>query len=215
MRNGLVLFIAILLSVPAASLAQTPSFGLKGGLNMADLGGSRIVDSDARAGFVVGAFASIPVGSAVAIQPEVVFSRKGAKSAAYDYDAFPQDGDAPPIGVYLNEKTSHNYLEVPVLLKLSPSFRGDFVRPVFFAGPSVGFLLGAKEVHDTDYEEHLNTTDFGVIIGGGVELGRLALDARYNWGLSTIEKDYHASFGNVPGGVKNRAFTVTAGLRLF
>ena len=123
MRRKLVLFIAALLSVPAVSQAQGPSFGLKAGLNMADLSGSRIVDSDARTGLTVGAFASVPVHSAVAIQPEVVFSRKGAKRAAYDYDAFPLDGDAPPIGVYLAETTSHSYLEVPVLLKLSPSSR--------------------------------------------------------------------------------------------
>lgn len=215
MRKLLALFVVTLLSVPAVGVAQAPSFGLKGGLNMADLGGNRILDSDARAGFTFGAFASLPISSAVAIQPEVVFSRKGAKSAAYDYDEFPQDGDAPPVGVYLNETTGHDYLEVPVLLKLGPSSHSGFMRPVFFAGPSVGFLLGATEVHDMDYEEHLNTTDFGVIIGGGLELGRLSFDARYNLGLSTIDKDYDASFGHVAGGVKNRAFTVAAGFRLF
>ncbi|MEX2571967.1 MAG: porin family protein [Gemmatimonadota bacterium] len=215
MRKLVISLVVILLSMPAAGLAQTPSFGLRGGLNMAGFGGSRIVSSDARAGFTFGAFVAIPMRAAVAIQPEVVFSRRGAKRAAYDYDAFPQDGDAPPLGVYLSEKTSHDYLEVPVLLKLSPSARGDFVRPILFAGPSVGFLLGAKEVYDTDYAEHLKSMDFGVIIGGGMELGRLSVDARYNLGLAAIDKDYEASFGHVAGDVKNRAFTVSAGLRLF
>lgn len=215
MRKRLVLLTAALLSVPSVSLAQTPSFGVKAGLNMANLTGSRIVESDARTGFTVGVFTSIPVISGVAIQPEVSFSQKGARSAAYDYDAFPLDGDAPPIGVYISEKTAHSYVEVPVLLKLRPIGRDAVTRPVFFAGPSVSFLLGADEVYGVDYEKYMNTTDFGVIVGGGVEIGRLAIDARYNWGLSTIDKDFDASFGNVTGGVKNRAFTVTAGLRVF
>jgi hypothetical protein len=215
MRKLLVLAVAILLGVPAVGLAQAPSFGLRGGLNLADFGGKRIVKSDFRTGFTVGAFASVPISAAVSIQPEVVYSQRGARSAAYDYHDIPADGDAPPIGVYLSEKSRHDYLEVPVLLKLSPSPAGDLVRPVFFAGPSVGFLLGAEEVHDTDYEEYLNSTDFGVIIGGGVELGRLSLDARYNLGLAAIARDYDGSFGHVPGDVENRAFTVMVGLRLF
>lgn len=215
MTRLIVLLVVFLLSVPAVGLGQAPSFGFRGGLNMADFGGSQIVDSDSRAGFTVGAFVSIPVNAAVAIQPELLFSRKGARSAAYDYDEFPQDGDAPPVGVYLSERTAHDYLELPVLLKVSPSPSGNVVRPIFFAGPSVGFLLGTKEVYDTDYSEYLNSVDFGVIIGGGVELGRLSLDARYNLGLATIDKDYEASFGRVPGGVKNRALAVSAGFRLF
>lgn len=215
MRKILVMLAVSLLSVPAVGLAQAPSVGLKGGLNMAEFGGGRIVDSDYRTGLNFGAFASISISATVAIQPEVVFSQRGARNAAYDYDAFPQDGDGPPLGVYLSEKTSHDYLEIPVLLKLSPAPAGDSVRPIFFAGPSVGFLLGTKPVYDTDYSEYLNSMDVGVIIGGGVELGRISLDARYNLGLTTIDKDYDASFGPVPGDVKNRAITVTAGFRLF
>ncbi len=210
-----VLWVTVLLSVPAAALAQAPSIGLEAGPNMATLGGRRIVKSDFRTGFVLGAFASIPISEVVSIQPEVIFSRRGARSAAYDYDDIPADGDGPPIRVYLSERTRLDYLEVPVLLKVSPSPVGDVVRPVFFAGPSVGFLLGANEVYDTDYTEYLHSTDFGVVVGGGVEYRRLSLVARYTLGLTSIARDYDASFGNVPGDIKNRAFTVAAGVRLF
>lgn len=206
---------ALLLAVPAAGRAQAPSFGLRGGLNMTDFGGKRIVDSDFRTGLTLGVFASVPLGAGLSVQPEVVYSQRGARSAAYDYHDIPADGDAPPIGVYLGEKSRHDYLEVPVLLKLDPSPAGDLVRPVFFAGPSLGFLLGAREVHDTDYEEYLNSTDFGVVFGAGVEFGRLSFDARYDLGLTAIARDYDGSFGHVAGDIENRAFTVTAGLRLF
>lgn len=215
MRKLLVFSVAVLFCVPSAALAQAPSFGIEGGLNMAEFGGKRIVESDFRSGLNVGAFATVPVGRTVAIQPEVLFSRRGARRAAYDYSDVPADGDAPPVGSFLGERTTHDYLEIPVLLKLSPSSSGDFVRPVFFAGPSAGFLLGVKEVYDEDYEEYLNSTDFGLVVGGGLELGRLSLDARYNLGLTSIAKDYDGSFGHISGDIKNRAFTVMAGLRVF
>lgn len=215
MKKLLFLSVLVLLSPPAVALAQAPSFGLKGGLNMAGFGGERILDSDFRSGLTVGAFAAIPLSEAVSIQPEVVFSQKGARRAAYDYDDMPQDTDAPPFGAHISERTSHQYLEVPVLVRFSPSPSGVSVRPIFFAGPSVGFLLGVEEVHDTDYTEHLNSMEFGLILGGGVEFGRISLDARYNLGLSAVDKDYDASWGQVPGDVKNRTFTVMAGFRLF
>ena len=130
MRKVFVLLsAAALLAIPAPGAAQAPSLGLKAGVNMASFAGRRIVDADYRAGLSLGASLSIPVSGSFTVQPEVLFSRKGAKRSAYDYDDMPQDGfAAPPVGVYLSEKTSHDYLEIPVLLKLSPAQPGDVVR---------------------------------------------------------------------------------------
>jgi hypothetical protein len=91
-------------------------------LNLANTNGE---DVDYKAGLNLGAFVSIPAGSMLAIQPEAFFSQKGEK--------------------FEGDKASYNYLEIPVLLKLSPSLPGDFVRPIFFAGPSAGILLSAKD----------------------------------------------------------------------
>ena len=219
MRKLVVLLATALLGVPAAGVAQAPSFGLKGGLNMASLGGRRIVDVDYQAGPNLGAFLSVPISATLAIQPEVYFSRKGARNAAYDYSDMPQDDfSAPTIGVFISEKASNDYLEIPVLLKLNSSLPGDFVRPIFFAGPAVGILLRAKgtyPIHDDEYREQLKTADFGFIFGGGVEIGKLSLDARYNLGLSSVAKDFDSSIGVIKGDIKNRAFTVLAGFRLF
>lgn len=214
MKKLLIASAAIMLAVPAQALAQSPSVGIMGGLNRADLGGSRIVTSEARTGFTVGAFLTFPIIGPLAVQPEVTYTRKGAHSAAYDYDAFPQDADAPPLGVYLTEQTTHDYIEVPVLLKLMPA-SSDGVRPVFFAGPSIAFLVATEKVHDIDYAEHMNSTDVGLMIGGGVDFSRFSLDARYTFGLSAIDKDFDGLVGHVHGDVKNRALSVTAGFRLF
>jgi hypothetical protein len=216
LRRTLVLLSAALLATPALGAAQAPSLGVRAGLNMASFAGRRIVEADYRAGLSLGASLTIPVAGSFAIQPEVLFSRKGAKRSAYDYDDMPQDGfSAPPVGVYLSEKTSHDYLEIPVLLKLSPAQPGDVVRPIFFAGPTAGFLLGVKETFGSDYKEHLKSADFGLVFGGGVEMGKLSLDGRYNLGLSSVAKDFDSDIGVIAGDIENRGFTLLVGVRLF
>jgi hypothetical protein len=209
------MLLVALLGIPAGGLAQTPAVGLKGGLNMASFGGLRIIDAEYKAGASLGAFITVPVSATLAVQPEVLFSRKGAGYAAYDYSDMPADGDAPPIGVYISEKTSHDYLEIPVLLKLIPRSQSSNVQPILFAGPSVGFLLGVKDVYGIDYKEHLNSADLGLIFGGGVEYGKISFEGRYNLGLTSVARDYDASFGRVAGDIRNRAFTVLLGIRLF
>lgn len=191
MKKLLIVLTAALLGAPAVGYAQVPSFGIKGGLNLANVGGDGVEDVDYKAGLNLGAFVSIPTGAMFAIQPEAYFSQKGAKSGSV--------------------KSSFNYLEIPVLLKLSPSLPGDFVRPIFFAGPSAGILMGAK-AGDFDIKDELKTADFGLTIGGGVEFGKLSIDARYNLGLSSINKD---AADELAAAVKNRAITVMLGYTLF
>ena len=214
LRTLLVPLAAMFLGLPARGHAQEPWLGLRAGLSVADFGGQRIVDSSHRGGLVLGAFTSIRVTAALTIQPEVTFSRRGAGSASYDYHDLPADGDAPPIGAFLTERTTHDYLEVPFLLKLSAPSSGALLRPALLVGPYVGFLLNVREVYATDYTEYLRSRDAGMLVGGALELGRVSLDVRYSLGLTAIAKDYDASYGRVPAGVKNRAFTLTAGLRL-
>lgn len=222
MRSLAIALIAVLLSVPVEGVAQNPSFGLKGGLNVATFGGRRIVDADYSTGGSLGAFISIPISSTVTIQPEALFSRRRVSSTAYDYDEFPQDGAAPPIGVYISEGTNHDYLEIPLLVKLGPSPTGDGLRPFVVAGPSAGILLNATssfiDDHEVteDYEDYLNSTDFSFVIGGGVETGRLSLDIRYNLGTSSVAKDFNHPRGDVIAeDIKSRAFGLAIGLRLF
>jgi hypothetical protein len=190
MRKLLVVQTAAILGAPATGFAQLPSFGVKGGLNLANVGGDAAGNVDYKAGLNLGAFVSIPAGPMFAIQPEALFSQKGTKV-----------GDV---------KSSYNYLEVPVLFKLSPSLPGDIVRPIFFAGPSAGILLSAKH-DDADVKDLMKSADFGLTIGGGVEFGKLSADLRYNLGLSSIGK----SIGGISADIKNRAITVMLGYTLF
>jgi hypothetical protein len=51
-------------------------------------------------------------------------------------------------------------------------------------------------------------TDVGVVIGAGVEITRLILEARYEWGFLAINKQ----FADIEE-IKTRTFTLLVGIR--
>jgi len=193
------------LAVPQAS-AQGIKLGVKGGLNIANIGGSEadslaflLFDADvpkkSNAGFVAGAFAEFMIGNMFAIQPEVLYSKKGVK--------FEESGAEVKIKV--------DYIEIPVLLKINIPIEGSKVHPNVYAGPAVAIKSSCKlsgsaasvsvdvdcegqDIVDlTGFEILVKSTDFGLVFGGGVSFdvggADVGVDVRYTLGLSTIDDD--------------------------
>ncbi|WP_299179414.1 porin family protein [uncultured Aquimarina sp.] len=77
-------FLAIaLIGFTSVSNAQSLKFGVKGGVNFANID-SRF-DTDARTGFHLGAVATIGLPGKFAIQPEVLYSAQGTDDLKVDY----------------------------------------------------------------------------------------------------------------------------------
>jgi Outer membrane protein beta-barrel domain len=110
----------------------------------------------------------------------------------------------------IDDKLRLTYLEVPVLL------HGDFYqrgpRALFFvAGPAFAVNTSASYTDDGESEDvtdDIEDFDIGLVVGGGVELRRLTVEARYTWGLRSAFQD-----GDLEGSFKNRAFSMTVGYR--
>ncbi|HEY7474953.1 MAG TPA: porin family protein [Vicinamibacterales bacterium] len=110
----------------------------------------------------------------------------------------------------IDDKLRLTYLEFPVLL------HGDFYRRgprglFFVAGPAFAVNLRASYTDDGETEdvtEDIENFDIGLVAGGGVELRRLTVEARYTWGLRKPFQD-----GDLSGSFKNRAFSVMVGYR--
>jgi hypothetical protein len=88
---------------------------------------------------------------------------------------------------------------------------------VVFAGPSLGILMSAMSKTSVsilsgsvDIKDQVNSTDIGLVIGAGVSLIGLNLDARYQMGLSPVEK----AVGGVTPKVHNSVITVMLGFPL-
>jgi hypothetical protein len=182
MKRSLSLLIA------AASFGFTQAqvnFGAKGGFNFANLTGSDASGASMRVSFHVGALAQISVTDMFSVQPEVYYSDQGAKVS--------QDGQS---GTY-----KLGYINVPVLLKYTTS-SGLFLQ----TGPQLGFLMSAKAESQgvsVDIKSQANSTDFSWVFGlGYLTSSNLGIDARYNLGLSNIEKnDGSGDTGTLKNGV--------------
>ncbi len=187
----------------ASALAQKTTGGIKGGLNLARFTGNDAADElDFKMGFCAGGFITYNIGSAFAIQPEVLFTMKGAQSES--------------IAGFLDEtmkiSMELDYLEIPLLFKLSVPTQGG-IKPWLFAGPAVAINLSAKSkveygvVSEDADMENIKETDLGLVVGGGFDLGTLVIEARYTLGLTSIE-DFEIGETDL----KNAVVSIMAGI---
>jgi Outer membrane protein beta-barrel domain len=185
-----------------SAAAQDISGGVKGGVNFANLkfdGKGADINLDTRVGLVAGAFVTWPVTPRFDIQPEALVSVKGASisEAVGDVDV---------------ELT---YLEIPVLFRYRAPVSGNTSLQLF-AGPSPAFKLNAEVTgeffdisSDQDIDDEIETFDFGLVIGAGIEIGHVTLDGRYTWGLSDLNADPESPEVEV----RNRVFSILVGFR--
>jgi len=176
-----------------SEVAAQPSFGLKGGLNFANL--NNVDGTESRTGFMAGAYVNIGVPmSPVSIQPEVLYSQLGAEDS--------EAGNTVKIKL--------DYIQVPVLAKFDFASPGPVAPNVYF-GPYIGFNVNAEaEVSDGtaslsgDIKDEIKDTDFGVVVGAGVDITKFNIGVRYGAGLTKVFED--DSDG------KNGVFSIVAGI---
>ena len=188
--------------------AQQRQFGGKIGPTIATIVEDSADDQDAgydrRVSLGGGGFVVLPLGGRTAVQIEALFTPKGGKIV--------QETDDVTSTLILD------YLEVPLLGRIT-TFRSPSVSFHVFGGPSAGIRINAKQQvaysggagnsgYTDDISSEVARFDLGLIAGGGVDVGRHgAIDARYFWGLTDVNRN--ASEGSV----RNRGLTILAGLR--
>lgn len=192
----LALAFAAIVTLPAIASAQTPlTVGVKAGVNIAKLSfddDDEDPDLKSLVGAVGGLFVGKQINDAVGWRLEGLFSQKGAKNEEAGEDF----------------KFKLSYIDVPLLLTFGPS-SSDTTRFNVFTGPQVSFNIKAEDEFDgitTDRGDDIKSTDFGWVIGAGVESGRFTADARYTLGLTNIAEG--------SGEAKNRVFAVMIGVKL-
>jgi len=198
-----VMLAALILTVgvSSASAQTSPSFGVKAGVNFANLdfsGDDVDVSFDQRMGLSAGAFVLAPMSETFGFQIEGLFSQKGAK--------FEEEG--------FEESIEFDWFEVPVLARYTiPSSTNTSFH--LFAGPSFGFKLGAKskfefdgEEEEEDVDDQFKGFDLGLVIGAGVDFGKFTIDGRYTHGFTDLN-DVDDEIVEI----KNRVFSIMAGFR--
>lgn len=178
--------------VPAIAGAEATGMTAKGvklGLNMATLSGSDAPDDVKMAlGLAAGGFMTWSVNDMFAIQPEILFSQKGGKV----------ESSGTEMGIDWSSETTMtlSYLDIPILAKLNIPMEGN-VKPNVVLGPSIGINVGATaetevtiagiSASDSADIEDVAALDLGLVIGAGVTIDKISVDARYQLGLTTTD----------------------------
>jgi hypothetical protein len=204
---------AFIPSVATAQRAGDITIGVMAGVNYATVSQdpqATEVDFGYKAGLLAGAFLGYQVTDAFSIEPQALYSQKGAKVTGTGSNSS------------LEGSVRINYIEVPVLAKLWFPMASSQMKPFVFVGPEVSFkvgctaegeilaVTGSRDCDETNGEIKLKSTDFGVTGGAGIQFyagtNVVRIDARYTWGLT----DINDSGDNRK--IKNRAFAATIGL---
>ena len=204
-RTTIIMFLLLTGATQAFSQEQNVTrFGVKGGLNFSNFRVDEIADNNIKAGLNLGLFFKMPVAETIAIQPELLYSSKGAK---LEYDNAVQGK-----GEY---RFNMNYLELPVMAVFSI---GDYFN--IQAGPYMSYLtssniknmakdLTIQGVQDLN-EKSFNRFDYGLAAGIGVDFNGFVAGVRYNYGLAEIGKSGNLS-GKLLSNAKNSVATLYVG----
>jgi len=199
-----------LVGVNAQEKTETSQLGIKTNLNVTSFMGDDVKDDNFKLGWSAGLYYHIPVNQTLAFQPEVNFSRVGAK---YKNDLVDTDN----MTTTYSNSTTLDYIQVPVVLKIYPG--GS--RFNFEIGPQIGFNVYAsnKAKFDTnvngqtvvteqkrDISDDVEKVDFGAVAGVGYNItDNVNVGVRYYLGL----KDTFKSESNFDA--KNQGFSFGVG----
>lgn len=200
-RLALILFSFALIFISKEGHAQEFKAGIKAGWTQANLTGELAgilnLNGTYQSGFHAGLWTSYQLSEKFAIQPEVLFNQYGTQQNA--------DGIDSRADIRLS------YISVPVLMKayLAEGFSLQ-------AGPQFSYLIDKDlDVAVSDISANANFVDVykefdtGILIGAGYE---------FDFGL-TLGAHFYQGFNNVADiplvEVRNRAFQVSAGWRLY
>ena len=185
-------------------------------------------DYESRNTITLGFFITAPLYKNLAIQPEVLYTSRGAKVERNDD--------------YFNGTLEYRlqYLEFPLLLRMTlPT--GKNLRPYLLAGPGIAANIGAKskiegnaynayneeteewEIADSEdnIDELFKGIDWELVFGAGVDYrmgtGKVFIEARYVMGLSVV---YSIGEDALPEGwdaynEHNSAINILAGYSFF
>ncbi|RYE90835.1 MAG: PorT family protein [Cytophagaceae bacterium] len=200
----IILSLAVLASAAGAANAQTGiKVGLKGGFNGSTFSGADSKGSEYKAGFAAGGFVNFGVSDNFSIQPELLYSQKGASQDGYAYTT--GSGTSLVLHTDGTAKTTLGYLDVPIMFRynIGEDGKGFFIE----LGPQGSFVLhqrsfledgGGKQVGSSETStDGLNKVVVGYVGGLGYQItSGLQLGLRYTGDFSQVAKDGGANIHN-------------------
>lgn len=209
----------MLVALTLPTLAQ--SFGIKGGLNLANMivkddDGTMSDDFKMNPGYLVGLTAEIPVAETASFETGLFLSTKGFKMN--EEETF--NGST----YTFKSKANLLYLDIPLLAKAYFDAGPSKIYGAF--GPYLGYGLSGKiksevtgggetetDEEDVDWgsgeDNELKRLDYGLMAGVGIEVSSLQIGLNYSLGLANI-----ASTTENGSKANNRVLSITVAYKL-
>lgn len=203
-----ILAVAITLFLMGATHYANAQFGFsvgpKGGVSISTFNGTDADNIDSRSSWFGGLFLNFQLAPAIAIQPELLLTERGADVTTGN----------------VRDEISINYFEVPVLLKFRLPLANDIIFPHILLGPNFAFRTDL-DFKSTDTQSGVNLeantddikkSDISGLVGAGVDIQTpgngvfFTIDGRYGFGFSDINDNDNAV------SLKHRAWTFAVGV---
>ncbi|MBD3335877.1 MAG: outer membrane beta-barrel protein [Candidatus Eisenbacteria bacterium] len=214
------MIVAMLAAVPAWATPDKPmSFALKGGVNPAFQ--ELEPDPDNRDGSLLGygggATLGINLSPSFSVDTDFLYVQKGGKYK----DVFRNGNDMGGEERVFKSQVEMNYIVVNPMFRIAPNTDG--ARPYLMAGPEFGYLIDAQWSYEDDRgkstedaKEEFKETDFGINMGGGLEIPMQGstsffFEGRYSMGMTDVTDINEEE--SERGSAKNRSIFVFGGLR--
>lgn len=204
----LFLVLALLMGVAQVWGQSRFDAGVLGGVNFSRIASDELeqsgTDFSNRTAFGAGAVFDWRFAENFSLRSEPMYLQKGSK--------LQNNAAANTEGTL---KTA--YFSVPVFLKYNIESRA--VRPYLMAGPSVDFLLTAKQKfgnNEEDVKDDFKDVEFALNFGGGLNIpagnSSLFVEARYDFGLNDINEARESVDEDAE--VKSRGILLLAGVTI-
>jgi hypothetical protein len=205
MNKKLLILLFVLAFAKSNETFAQFSLGIRGGVNFSQLKtdntqsvGANLQQSlDTKTGYVGGVYARI--GSKLFLQPELIFSAKGGSVNIL------KNGTSQTIAI------DYTNFDVPLLV-------GYKFGPIRVnAGPMASFTVSNSGLDEalksvsSNLGESFKKASYGYQAGGGVDIGSLSVDLRYEGSLSEVSA---LSSSNINFSQKGNLWQLTVGFKL-
>ena len=168
----------LLTTSTATSYAQKPHFGVTVGTNLYNVTG-RSFDEKTKAGFSAGAYGEYFFNRMLGVQSELIWSQVRTKTDQDFNQIYGSYGGVSDAQVYLN------YISLPVMFAFKPAPELSIL-----IGPQYSYLVNQTEgllaQPQWQNKDAFSKSEFSLVFGGQLNLGKVKIGARYSVGLSNM-----------------------------
>ncbi len=185
--------------------AQPVTFGVRAGMNVANVGGDED-DAKSKIGFFGGLGVDFNIVNSLSINSGLFFTQKGCKTDDIDMDieGYPMDANA---------RFTMNFIELPVYLSYRLPLNLESSLQVFF-GPYFDYGVYGKATADVKFKGELHGEkvsqsmdlfdddyDFkrfhvGLGLGAAYTWSRFSVGLSYQWGMTEVVADAESYWNN-------------------